>query len=117
MKGGEAGASPPFRVFRRRRIRYGARVPLRRKVRCPACGDVLRRKRDGCCPACGAEVSRHVEEAHAREERIERVVAVVSTALVVLVLGGTAGLGLVEGVLAYAVAGAAMFYLARKTFH
>jgi hypothetical protein len=61
-------------------------------------------------------VSRHVEDAHAREERIERVVAVVSTALVLLVFGLTAGLGLVEGVLAYAIAGAAMFYLAKKTF-
>jgi hypothetical protein len=61
-------------------------------------------------------VSRHVEDAHAREERIERVVAVVSTALVLLVFGLTAVLGLVEGVLAYAGAGAAMFYLAKKTF-
>ena len=98
------------------RIRYGATVPLLRKVHCPKCGDLLRRKRDGRCPACGAEVSRHVEDAHAREERIERVVAVVSTALVLLVFGLTAGLGLVEGVLAYAGAGAAMFYLAKKTF-
>jgi hypothetical protein len=36
--------------------------------------------------------------------------------LVVVVLGLTTGLGLVEGVLAYAGAGAVMFYLARKTF-
>lgn len=40
----------------------------------------------------------------------------VGTALVVLTFSLTAGLGLVEGVLAYAGAGAAMFYLARKTF-
>ena len=51
-----------------------------------------------------------------REERIERVVAVVGTGLVVLVFSLTAGLGLLEGVLAYAVAGAVMFQLAKKTF-
>ena len=67
-------------------------------------------------PACGAAVPRHVEAARAREERIERVVAVIGTALVLLVFALTAGLGLVEGVLAYAGAGAVMFYLARKTF-
>lgn len=52
----------------------------------------------------------------AREERIERVVAIVGTALVLAVFTLTAGLGLVEGVLAYAGAGAAMFFLAKKTF-
>jgi hypothetical protein len=56
-----------------------------------------------------------VQAVRAREERIERIVAVVGTVLVV-VLGLTTGLGLVEGVLAYAGAGAVMFYLARKTF-
>ena len=43
-------------------------------------------------------------------------VAVLGTVLVVAVLGLTAGVGLVEGALAYAGAGAVMFYLARKTF-
>jgi hypothetical protein len=57
-----------------------------------------------------------VQAVRDREERIERVVAVVGTVLVVGVLGLSAGLGLVEGVLAYAGAGAVMFYLARKTF-
>jgi len=61
-------------------------------------------------------VAGHVEAARAREERIERVVAVVGTALVLLVFALTAGLGLVEGVLAYAGVGAAVFFLARKTF-
>jgi hypothetical protein len=61
-------------------------------------------------------VGRHVQGAQAREERIERVVAVISTALVVLVFVFTAGLGLVEGMLAYAGAGALVFFLARKTF-
>jgi len=61
-------------------------------------------------------VAGHVEAARAREERIERVVAVVGTALVLLVFALTAGLGLIEGVLAYAGVVAAVFFLARKTF-
>jgi hypothetical protein len=61
-------------------------------------------------------VARQAEEARVREERIERVVAVVGTALVLGVFALTAGLGLVEGVLVYAGAGAVIFFLARKTF-
>jgi len=61
-------------------------------------------------------VARHVEATRAREERIERIVAVIGSALVVLVFAVTTGLGLVEGVLAYAGAGALVFYAARKTF-
>ena len=63
-----------------------------------------------------AAVALHVQTVRDREERIERVVAVIGTVLVVGVLAMTAGLGLVEGALAYAGAGAVMFYLARKTF-
>ena len=92
-------------------------MPLRLKVSCPACGAPLVRKPGGRCPACGAAVAGHVQEAQAREERIERVVAVVGSGLVLLVFALTAGLGLVEGVLAYAVAGAAVFFLAKRTFH
>jgi len=61
-------------------------------------------------------VARHVEATRAREERIERIVAVIGSALVVLVFAVTTGLGLIEGVLAYAGAGALVFYAARKTF-
>ena len=61
-------------------------------------------------------MARHVEATQAREARIERVVAVIGSALVVLVFAVTTGLGLIEGVLAYAGAGALVFYLARKTF-
>ena len=61
-------------------------------------------------------MARHVEATQAREERIERIVAVIGSALVVLVFAVTTGLGLIEGVLAYAGAGALVFYLARKTF-
>ena len=59
-------------------------------------------------------MSAHVEEVRGREERIEKVVAVIGTALVVLVLMLAGGVGLVEGILMYGVAGAAMFYLAKK---
>jgi hypothetical protein len=92
-------------------------VPLRLKIGCPACGAPLVRKPGGRCPACGAAVAGHVHEARAREERIERVVAVVGSGLVLLVFALTAGLGLIEGVLAYAAAGAAVFFLAKRTFH
>ena len=91
-------------------------MPLRLKVVCPHCGAPLVRKPGGCCPSCGGSVARHVGDAMAREERIERVVAVVGTALVVLVFALTAGLGLLEGILAYAAAGTVVFFLARKTF-
>jgi hypothetical protein len=61
-------------------------------------------------------VGEHVQAERDREERIERVVAVVGTVLVLLVFTLTSGLGLLEGVIAYAAAGAIMFYLARKSF-
>jgi ribosomal protein S27AE len=91
-------------------------VPLRQKIDCPQCGAPLVRKPGGRCPSCGTAVAAHVERVRTREERIERIVAVVGTVLVVAVFSMTAGLGLVEGVLAYAGAGAAMFYLAKRTF-
>ena len=74
------------------------------------------RKPGGRCPSCGTAVTAHVQAARSREERIEKVVAVIGTALVLAVFAFTAGLGLVEGIAAYAGAGALMFYLARKTF-
>jgi len=91
-------------------------VPIRQRVACPGCGAELRRKPGGRCPACNTAVTEHVQTVRDREERIERVVAVVGTVLVAAVLGLTAGVGLIEGALAYAGAGAVMFYLARKTF-
>lgn len=91
-------------------------MPVRQQIACPGCGATLVRKPAGRCPECGTAVAGHVRAARDREERIERVVAVVGTVLVLIVFSMTAGIGLVEGVLAYAGAGAAMFYLARKTF-
>ncbi len=91
-------------------------MPLRQRIHCPQCGAPLVRKPAGCCPGCGAAVAGHVETARRREERIERIVAIMGTGLVAVVFTMTAGLGLVEGALAYAGAGAVMFFLARKTF-
>ena len=82
----------------------------------PGCGEKLIRKPAGRCPHCGAEVAQFVADERDRETRIEQVVAVISTILVVtvMVLGG--GLGLFEGVLMYAAAGAFVWYLAKGTF-
>ena len=86
------------------------------KLDCPGCGAALVRKPGGKCPACGTPVASFVQDARDREERIEKVVAVIGTLLVVAVFAMTTGLGAVEGILAYAGAGAVMFHLARKTF-
>jgi hypothetical protein len=91
-------------------------MPLALRIPCPHCGKILRRKPAGRCPECGAPVSEHVAATRDREERIEKIVAVIGTILVVLVFLLTSGLGLVEGMVMYAVAGAVMFYLAKKTF-
>ena len=91
-------------------------MPLTLKVDCPECETPLVRKPGGRCPACGTRVADHVQAARSREERIERVVAVIGTALVLGTFAMTSGLGLLEGIVAYAGAGALMFYLARKTF-
>jgi hypothetical protein len=61
-------------------------------------------------------VAAHVQATRSREERIERVVAVVATVLVLGLFLLTAGLGLVEGVLAYAVGGALVWFLAKWLF-
>jgi hypothetical protein len=57
-----------------------------------------------------------VQAARSREERIEQVVAIISTLLVLLVFSFTSGLGLVEGVAAYAVGGALVWFLAKRLF-
>jgi ribosomal protein S27AE len=91
-------------------------VPLRTKIECPECGADLVVKRGGQCPRCGVGISEHVARVRARERRIEQVVAVVSTVLVVGVALVTSGATLLEGIAAYAIVGAVMYYLARRTF-
>ncbi|MBY0277723.1 hypothetical protein K2Z84_20500 [Candidatus Binatia bacterium] len=91
-------------------------MPVHNYPPCPGCGEKLIRKPAGRCPTCGAEVAQFVADERDRETRIEQVVAVVSTILVVtvMVLGG--GLGIFEGVVMYAAAGAFVWYLAKGTF-
>jgi hypothetical protein len=91
-------------------------MPFSLRIPCPQCGKTLYRKPAGRCPDCNAPVSDHVAAARAREERIEKIVAVIGTILVLLLFFLTNGLGLLEGVAMYAAAGVAMFYLAKKTF-
>ena len=91
-------------------------MPLRTKIECPECGADLVVKRGGLCPSCGARISEHVGRVRAREKRIEQVVAVVATLLVVGVAVVTSGATILEGIAAYAIVGAVMYYLARRTF-
>jgi hypothetical protein len=93
-------------------------MPLRPKIECPACHADLVVKRGGKCPNCGRPISDHGARVRARERRIEQVVAIIGSMLVLALFLSTTGvsLGLIEGVGVYALVGAAMFYLARKTF-
>jgi len=93
-------------------------MPLRTKIECPACHTDLIVKRGGKCPNCGIPISEHVARVRARERLIEQVVAIIGSLLVLALFLTTTGisLGLIEGVGVYALVGAAMFYLARKTF-
>ena len=52
-----------------------------------------------------------------RETRIEKVVAVVSTILVLGVSLFVGGCTVVEGAIAYAIAGAVMWIIAKRTFY
>lgn len=91
-------------------------MPRAQRIYCPSCDQQLVRKPGGRCPQCGTSVAAHVAAERERETRIEKAVAVVATLLVLLVSVLTMGLGLVEGALAYAGAGALVWCFARKTF-
>ncbi|MEO2167036.1 MAG: hypothetical protein ABGY42_02750 [bacterium] len=91
-------------------------MPVLANQPCPSCGETLVRKPHGRCPNCGAKVTAFVVEARAREEKIERVVAIISTILVVTVLFLGGGFGIFEGILMYAAAGAIVWYAAKGTF-
>ena len=91
-------------------------MPLAAKINCPECAAPLTRKAGGRCPACGADIRAHVQEERERETRTDQVVAVVSTILVVGVSLLIGGCTVVEGVIAYALVGAAMWMVAKKTF-
>jgi hypothetical protein len=91
-------------------------MPLSTTIACPECDAPLVRKPGGRCPNCGADVRAHVVHERERETRIEQVVAVISTVLVLGVSLFAGGCSIVEGVIAYAVAGAVMWVIAKKTF-
>ena len=91
-------------------------MPVHNYPPCPGCGEKLVRKPGGRCPSCGAEVAAFVAHQRDRETRIEKVVAVVSTVLVITVLVVGGGLGVIEGILMYAAGGAFVWYLAKGTF-
>jgi hypothetical protein len=96
---------------------FGRRImPLRTKIECPKCDADLVVKRGGVCPNCGAPITEHVARVRARERRIEQVVAIVATLLVLGLYLVTSGLSLIEGIAVYAAAGGAMYWLARRTF-
>ena len=91
-------------------------MPLTTTIDCPQCGSPLVRKPGGRCPECGADVRAHVVAERDRETRIEQIVAVVSTLLVVSVSVFAGGCNVVEGALAYVVAGALIWYWGKRTF-
>jgi hypothetical protein len=91
-------------------------MPVAPQVDCPACGVRLVRKPAGRCPDCGADVREHVVATRTREERIEKVVAVVATILVIGLSLFVGGCTVVEGVIAYALAGAIIWWWGRRTF-
>jgi hypothetical protein len=92
-------------------------MPLALKLACPHCDAPLVRKPGGRCPSCGADIRAHVAHERDRETRIDRVVAIVSTILVLGVSLFAGGCTVVEGVIAYAVAGGVMWFLAKRTFY
>ena len=91
-------------------------MPYVTHIDCPRCDQPLVRKTGGRCPNCGELVSSHVARVRAREKRIEQFVAIVATALVLALFLWAGGFGLVEGVLAYAVAGLGVWIWGRRTF-
>lgn len=91
-------------------------MPLRTKIECPKCETDLVVKRGGVCPNCGAPITEHVARVRARERRIEQIVAIVATLLVLGLYLLTSGFSLIEGIAVYAAAGGAMYWLARRTF-
>lgn len=92
-------------------------MPVSSQIACPECDAPLIRKPGGRCPNCGADVREHVLREREREARIEKVVAVVSTLLVLGVSLFVGGCTVVEGAIAYAIAGAAMWLIAKRTFY
>jgi len=61
-------------------------------------------------------VTEHVARARLRELRIEQVVAVLATIAVLALFLWAGGVGLIEGVAIYAIAGVGVWYWGKGTF-
>ena len=83
---------------------------------CTFCAECAETVLKGVCPNCGAPITEHVARMRLREKRIEQVVAIAGSALVLAFVLFTSGIGLVEGVAVYAAVGTVVFFLARRTF-
>src|SRR4029453_8939893 len=91
-------------------------MPLLQKQNCPSCGQPMDRHPAGRFPHCGTDGRRHVQEERDRETAIEKVVAVISTMLVIGLSLFVGGCTVVEGVLVYAAAGVLVWWWGRRTF-
>jgi hypothetical protein len=76
----------------------------------------MERRPAGRCPHCGADVRRHVQDERERETAMEKVMAVISTALVLGLALFAGGCNVVEGIAVYAVAGVLVWWWGRRTF-
>jgi hypothetical protein len=85
-------------------------------IDCPFCERPLTVRRGGRCPHCGRWVADHVARSRLREKRIEQTVAILGTAAVLALFLWSGGVGLLEGIVVYAVAGLAVWYWGRGTF-
>jgi uncharacterized paraquat-inducible protein A len=91
-------------------------MPIAPKYFCPECGAEMKRRPEGKCPRCRADVREHVREERDRETRIEKVVAVIATIMVLSLSLFAGGCSVVEGVVMYAILGAIVWYWGRNTF-
>jgi hypothetical protein len=91
-------------------------VPYQTKIDCPNCEQPLVRKTGGRCSNCGEMVTEHVARARLREKRIEQVVAIFATLAVLALFLWGGGVGLIEGVVIYAIAGVGVWYWGKGTF-
>lgn len=91
-------------------------MPYVATIDCPFCDRPLTVRRGGRCPHCGRWVADHVARARWREKRIEQAVAILGTAAVLALFLWSGGVGLLEGIAVYAVAGLAVWYWGRGTF-
>jgi hypothetical protein len=91
-------------------------LPYIQKIDCPKCEQPLVRKTGGRCSNCGEVVTGHVARERLRQKRTEHVVAIFATAAVLALFLWAGGVGLIEGVLVYAVAGLGIWYWGKGTF-